>query len=210
MNTRRGLRIAWAIAGMLLLATSAWGGAGDKLWETEFTIPLYPNLTITALSVSQTSLIVCGHASGAAGTPMQIGFIKAFDVTTGKLKWEHDLMLGSQTNSYNAISMDGGIALVMGTAYGWINNPPGSLSKAIIRACNADTGQFSWETQKDVYQMGAGAPISSYPPFMATADNRTYLAVIAPKVGEPAMAGNCILRAFQIKNAFTPSSLLLE
>jgi outer membrane protein assembly factor BamB len=194
----------------VLLATSAWGGAGDKLWETEFNLPIYSNLTITALSASQTSVIICGYASGAASTPMQIGFVKAFDVTTGSLKWEHDLMLGSQTNSYTAISTDGGIALVMGTAYGMNNNTPNPLSKAIIRACDADTGQFLWETQKDIYQMAAPMATSSTYPFMATSNNRTYLAVIAPKVGMPGMAGNCIVYAFQTKNVFTTNLLLME
>ncbi len=41
MKSRRGCKTACTIAVMVFLATSAWGAAGDKLWETEFTIPNY-------------------------------------------------------------------------------------------------------------------------------------------------------------------------
>ena len=74
---------------------------------------------------------------------------------------EHELVLGSQTNNCTAITVEGGIALVLGTAYGWTADLPGyQLSKSIVRACYADTGQFLWETQHDIYQMAAGPTMS--------------------------------------------------
>jgi len=210
MTKPRTLSVALAIAGMLLVASSVWGSAGDLLWDEEFTIPLYTSITITAMSVSQTSIIICGNASGGT-TPLQIGFVKAFDVTTGKLRWEHELVLGPQTNSYTAISVEGGIALVLGTAYGWVAEPPPGyqLSKSIVRACYADTGQFLWETQQDIFQMGA-MPIASFPPLMATANNRTFLAGVV-STGGVALPGTCIVRAFQVKSTtMAPSMLLLD
>jgi outer membrane protein assembly factor BamB len=210
MTKTRILRVALAIAGLLLVASSVWGSAGDLLWDEEFTIPLYPSITITAMSVSQTSIIICGNASGGTA-PQQIGFVKAFDVTTGKLRWEHELVLGSQNNNCTAITVEGGIALVLGTAYGWAADPPPGyqLSKSIVRACYADTGQFLWETQHDIYQMAVGPTMSSSP-VMASANNRTFLAGVV-STGGGAMPGKCIVRAFQVKNAtMTPSMLLLD
>ena len=90
MTNPRILRVALAIAGMLLWLVRIWGSSGDLLWEKDFTIPLYTSITITAMSVSQTSIIICGNASGGM-TPQQIGFVKAFDVTTGKLRWSTSL-----------------------------------------------------------------------------------------------------------------------
>jgi outer membrane protein assembly factor BamB len=207
MTKTRILGVALAVAGILFLAGSVWGSGGDKLWQSEFTIPLYPTITITAMCVSQNSIIICGNASGGT-TPTQIGFVKAFDVTTGQLRWEHELALGSQTNNYSAINLENGIALILGTAYGWLTDPPVMLSKAIVRACYADSGQFLWETQQDIYQMGGSVPSSSYPPFMATANNRTFLAVVASTGGAP-MPGSCIVRAFQDKSATTAPNMLL-
>ena len=153
MKSRRGCKTACTIAFMVFLTTSAWGAAGDQLWETEFTIPNYSDPHITALSVTPTAVIVCGYASMGTDPfqPMQIGFAKAFDLATGKLKWEQNLILGSSTNSFTAISTSGGIALLMGNSYGWLPDLPTTLSKAVVRACNADTGQVLWETQKDIY-----------------------------------------------------------
>jgi hypothetical protein len=205
------LRATLAVAGMLLVASSVWGSAGDELWKTEFNIPNYPTITINAMCVSQSSIIICGNASGGATTPMQIGFIKAFDVNTGILRWDHDLTLGPQTNNYTAINVEGSVALVLGTAYGWVTNPPPGyqLSKSIVRACYADTGQFLWETQQDIYQMVAGT-ITSYQPFMATANNRTFLAGVVAIAGA-ALPGTCIVRAYQVKSVtLAPSMLLLD
>jgi outer membrane protein assembly factor BamB len=209
MKSGRGCKTACTIAFMVFLTTSAWGAAGDKLWETEFTIPLYSSLSITALSVTPTSIIVCGYASMGM-QPMQIGFVRAFDLA-GKLKWEDELMLGSSTNSYTAISYSGGIALLMGNAYGTLPDPPFSLSKAVVRACNADTGQFLWETQKDISNPMMPVSSSPSPSLMAAANNRTYLAVIAPAGVAPATTSKCVLYAFQLNNVAPASlSLLLD
>ena len=87
MKSRRGCKTACSIAFLVFLAASAWGAAGDQLWETEFTIPNYPDPNITALSVTPTAVIVCGYASMGviADQPMQIGFAKAFDLD-GEIK----------------------------------------------------------------------------------------------------------------------------
>ena len=208
MTITRIIRVALAIAGMLLVASSVWGSSGDSLWKIDFTIPNYPSITITAMSVSQTSIIICGTASGGM-TPQQIGFVKAFDVATGGLRWDHELMLGSQSNSYTAITVEGGIALVLGTAYGgWIPDPPPghTFSKSIVRACYADTGLFLWENQQDIYQM-APMPIASFPPFMATANNRTFLAGVISTGA--ALPGTCVVQAFQLKSAQGAATMLL-
>ena len=160
MNRARFWRVALALAGMLLLASSAWGAAGDLLWEKQFSIPLYSSITINAMSVSQTSVIVCGNASGGPVTPMQVGFVKGFDVATGNLKWEYELISGSQSNNLYAITIDGSIALVLGTYSGMLQNPPTPVSKCFLRACNADTGQILWQTEKDMVQMGMPATSS--------------------------------------------------
>jgi outer membrane protein assembly factor BamB len=198
---------------MVFLTTSAYGAAGDQLWETEFTIPNYPDPHITALSVTPTAVIVCGYASMGviADQPMQIDFAKAFDLATGKLKWEQNLLLGSSTNSFTAISTSGGIALLMGNSYGWLPDLPTTLSKAVVRACNADTGQVLWETQKDLSNPMMPVSLSPSPSLMATANNRTYLAVLAPAGVAPATIVKCVLYAFQINNVAAPNlSLLLD
>jgi hypothetical protein len=211
MTKTKILGIALVVAGMLLLTGSVWGSDVNELWTIEFTIPNYPTIQINAMCVSQSSIIICGNASGGASTPTQIGFIRAFDVTTGKLRWDHDLTLGPQTNNYTAITVEGGIALVLGTAYGWVSNPPPGyqLSKSIVRACYADTGQFLWESQQDIYQM-APLPTASFPPLMATLNNRTFLAGVV-STGGAALPGTCILRAFQVKSTtMAPNMLLLD
>jgi outer membrane protein assembly factor BamB len=207
MNYRRVFVYSFLVLS-LLCGSQVWGAAGDPLWEKEFNVPSYPTITINAMSVSQTSVIMCGNASGAGTSPQQIGFIRALDVTTGNLKWEHYLNLGSQTNNFSVINIEGGIVLILGTAYGWVQNPPSQLSKSIVRACYADTGQLLWETQKDIYTTTQTFPTTSYPPIMATGNNRTFLALLAPGGPGP---GNCIVRAFQVKNVgIEPTMLLLD
>jgi outer membrane protein assembly factor BamB len=211
MKSRRGCQTACIIAFMVFLTTSAWGAAGDQLWETEFTTPNYSDPHITALSVTPTAVIVCGYASMGviANQPMQIGFARAFDLATGQFKWEQSLTLGSSTNSFTAISTSGGIVLLMGTSYGWLPDLPTNLSKAVVRACNADTGQILWETQKDLYN--SMAIVGSSPPLslMATVNNRTYLAVIAPSGVMPATTVKCVLYAFQTNNVAAAANLSL-
>lgn len=208
MTKTRIFGVVLAIAGMLLVASSVWGSSGDSLWKIDFTIPNYSGITINAMSVSQNSVIICGNASGGT-SPQQIGFVKAFDVTTGGLRWEHELMLGSQSNNCTAITVEGGIALVLGTAYGgWISDPPPGheLSRSIVRACYADTGLFLWENYQDIYQMAA-VPAGLSPPFMATANNRTFLAGVI-STGGP-MPGTCVVEAFQLKSAQAAPTMFL-
>jgi outer membrane protein assembly factor BamB len=206
MNRGKFWRVALAIAVMLLLASSVWGAAGDQLWEQEFSIPNYPNIAINAMSVSPTSVIICGNASG--GTSPQIGFVKALDVTTHQIKWEYELISGSQTNNFNAITIDGGIALVLGTYFGVV---PVTVSKTLLRAFNADTGQILWTNENDLFQNAAPGPQLLSTPLMATANNRTYLAVTVPSGGGvfPG-AGTCIVRALQEKATLAPLSLLMD
>jgi outer membrane protein assembly factor BamB len=210
MNYRRGLVTLFMVFS-LFWAGQVWGAAGDQLWETEFNCsPYNSKLVLTALSVTQTSLIVCGYAEGSTpGVPPQMGFVKAFDLTTGNLKWQNNLTLGSSSNIYYSISADGGIVLLMGTSYGWVNEPiPSTLSKAVIRAFNADTGEVIWETQKNLYHSNETITTTLYLPFMAAANNRTYLATTVD-TNASMRSDKCILSAFQTKNVSVPTSLLL-
>jgi hypothetical protein len=213
MNRAKLCRVALVLAALLLPATTSWGAAGDLLWEKQFQIPLYSNITINAIAASQTSVIVCGSASGSTATPpgpFQVGFVRALDVATGDLKWEYQLSSGSQ-NNLNSITIDGSIALVLGAYSGWIQNPPSSVSKCYLRACNADTGQILWQTEKDMFQMIMAATLPAVP-LMTTANNRTFLAVpVASTVPVTGFADACVVRAFQEKVVTTaPNSLLMD
>jgi outer membrane protein assembly factor BamB len=161
------------------------------------------------MAASQTTLIICGNASGTAITPLQMGFIRAFDVTNGHSKWNYDLFLGSMTNNFSKITIDGDLAVVMGTAYGMEPDGVTLLSKAVLYACNADTGVSSWATAQNFYSSAPGPYLTSNTTLMTTANNRTFLAVIAPKVGEPGMPGDCWVRAFQEKNSPTEAATFL-
>ena len=55
-----------------------------------------------------------------------------------------------------------------------------TISATNFLILGADIGQFLKETQKYIYQTGGAVATISYPPIMATGNNRTFLALLAP------------------------------
>jgi hypothetical protein len=59
MNIKRALGLLVVIAGLLLIAGSVWGAAGDQLWERQFNfLPQYNSILVSGIATSSTSLIV--------------------------------------------------------------------------------------------------------------------------------------------------------
>jgi outer membrane protein assembly factor BamB len=205
MNNSKGFMIAFAIAGFLLLANAVYGAAGDQLWETKFNfLPQYNTIKINAMSVSQTTLIVCGNASNPSLTA-QIAFIKGFNVTTGVIAWHDEFSIsGNDKNNFTAIKLVGDIAIVVG--YSTDSGPTVHTNKGFLRAYNATTGQFLWEAQRDAY-LGGNELVTISMPVMATDNNRAFLAVNEINDMESS-TGNWIVRAFQAKNIMVPLLLL--
>jgi outer membrane protein assembly factor BamB len=211
MKNGRGFSIVWALVGILLLVNPVWGAAGDQLWATSFDFFYYPAIDIYDMAVSQNKVIVCGRARPPGGDPLHpgpIGFVKALDVVTGNIKWEKTLTLGSEYNGFSSITLYGNVAIVAGIAF-YVSDPPYSIS--VLQAYDADTGQLLWENKNDFFAWAASASSQLNPqlkPLVALGNNRVFLAgVIYP---EPYTTTDCIVRAFQVKNATIPLSLLLE
>jgi hypothetical protein len=233
MEMKRGLGILLGIAAMLLWANTVWGAGGDQLWERQINFPainaMAPSVKINAIIASSTSVIVCGGVGVMSSNP-SLGFIKAFDVMTGILKWEYNLDLSvdpmdtMKTNNFSALSMEGGILLATGNASFAVPptidppSPGGTKYVSLIVAFNPDTsqGQPLWQVKKDYYPgmtTGLSSPIPL--PLTVAANNRVFLAVNDPPPSNPdpnapLPGSTCTVRAFQVKNAVMVPTLLLE
>jgi len=72
-----------------------------------------------------------------------VGFIKAYDVASGNIKWEKTLTLGASSNGFGTVVINGDIALVRGAYSSISGNPPiPTVSKSFIRAYQVDTGEL--------------------------------------------------------------------
>jgi hypothetical protein len=209
MNRRRILSLVLVIAIGLLPAGPARAAAGDQLWETTFDfLPEYNHIQVAAMVASPTAFIICGYAKHWDAVAGAIGFIKAFEVAQGALKWEKTLTLGANSNTFHAMTLDGDLLFVLGGAISAAATPPGySLFKSFRRCYNADTGQQLWEVIADLEASPNVGPAG--PLHIVVANNRVFnLAIPLNNDGTP--VGNCKVRAYQARNASLPASLLLE
>jgi outer membrane protein assembly factor BamB len=207
MDRRKAWRFLLVILLGLVVPGSVWGAAGDPLWEQQFTfLPQYDTITINYAALSSTTYILAGNAytNGAVG---QVGFIKAFDVATGTIKWDKTLSLGTTGNNFGLIAINGDIAIVKGS-YISASGSTMTLNKSLMRAYNADTGQLLWEVLHDFEGMPITNGVGITPTL--TANNRVFTFAAAMDTSGILNASTVFVRAYQVRNITMPSMLLLE
>jgi glucose dehydrogenase len=179
-------------------------------WEKQFTfLPDYNTTTISYTALATTSYIITGNARNLDGTGGSIGFIKAYDVATGNIKWEKTLTLGANVNGFGSIVINGDLALVRGNSLSISGSPPvATLVKGFIRAYQVDTGVLVWEVVRDFEATAVPGPIGL--PTTQTGNNRvfTFFMTINPD-GTPNY-DTVIVRAYQVRNVYVQSALLLD
>jgi outer membrane protein assembly factor BamB len=209
---RRNMR-RWKTVGLLLVMAwgllvpgSVWGAAGGQLWETPFTfLPQYDTITINCTALSATTYILTGNARNGDGTGGQEGFIKAFDVATGHIKWEKSLTLGANGNSFGGVVINGDIALVRG---GYGTGVPPTVLKNFIRAYHADSGQLLWEVLRDFES--SATPNSVGLPITLTANNQVFTFFSTIKADGTPDFSTIFARAYQVRNIPLQPLLLLD
>jgi outer membrane protein assembly factor BamB len=196
--------------------TIAWGAPGDPLWETTFNyLPNYNQIEVSAMAATSNTLIVCGDAFNQQLTGEldinSLGFIRAYDVASGNLKWQGVPLILAATNTpgaqdsnfnrFDQIILKGNIAMVCGSAFSYTFNGVNTvtnLRKTVVRAYNADTGQLLWENVRDGNHFTGGAALTTLP-----GSDRAFTA------GQLDDAGNGFVRAYQIPGGSPPSLPLL-
>jgi hypothetical protein len=196
----------------LLVPGWAWGAQGDLLWEKQFTfLPQYDTITVNSTALSATRYIISGNARNADGSGGSLGFIKAFDVVNGDIKWEPTLTLGASSNSFGSIVINGDIAIVRGGYNTGSGAPPVfTLFKHLIRGYLADTGQQLWEVLRDFEVSPSSAPVTHTTHTTQTANNRVFTFFTPVSTSGIANYSIFYVRAYQVRNAALQTMLLLD
>lgn len=206
MDKRRVICLLLIIVWGLLVPGAVWGAAGDLLWGKQFTfLPQFDTININSTALSSMSYIISGYARNNDGTGVSLGFIKAYDVATGNIKWEKTLTLGDVANSFDSIAINGDIALVRGIYRS--GSPTPTLLKSFIRAYNANTGQLLWEVLRDFESSPTIAPVTYS---TLTANNKVFAFFAAADTSGILNYGTFFVRAYQVRNITTAIMLLLE
>ncbi len=148
MKRKSTLLMALLLLWIVVVPNSTWGAGGDLLWEKTITFsPTYPYISSSSLAVSSTLCIVYGSVQTQFMPPMVlIGYIKAYDMATGNLKWERTLTLGNYYNGFGKIIIDGNIAYITGSSSSTSGTPPTPYwQQYTLGAYDANTGQTLWE-----------------------------------------------------------------
>jgi outer membrane protein assembly factor BamB len=209
MNLRKLFCAFLVIAAGLFMAGSAWGAAGDVVWEKQFNFLPLNQVVINANIASATTLVICGFAKYYDNSPGQIGFIKAFDIATGNPRWEKTLTLGNTGNGFGVMALNNDVLIVRG-GYSDTANPPNlpfTLNKTFIRGYQVDTGQQLWEDLREWQVNSMGNPPG---PAAAIVANNLVFMYFSPISPSGATLGDCIIRAYQSRNAGVPSAILLD
>lgn len=211
MKRRRVLGLVVVMLAGVLLASSAWGAAGDPLWEQSFDFLAdgYNQILVWAMVASPTTLYLAGQARHYDNSQGAIGFLKAFDAATGTPKWDKILTTGASYNNLYALTLDGNLLLVRGaaTTYSTSYPPVYSLYKTYLRCYQAESGQQLWEVTTDFNSN----PINGFngPLQLLVANNLVYN-LFAPVNTASVPDGTCLVRAYQERNVVVQNSLLLE
>lgn len=208
MNYRRGVVYLILAASLFICGGQAWGALGDPLWEKTINYTGYDTTMPYALAATSNTLIVCGTASIQSTFTNSIGFIRAYDIVTGNIKWQGTSLTLASTqdannhNTFLTIRTNGNIAMVLGTAMSESDGYPGTiyLNKTILRAYVADTGQLLWENIKDGNAVYPG-------PIMLTTNNLVFITGTDTPYGLPPSIA--WVRAYQVPNTGLQSPLLL-
>jgi hypothetical protein len=206
MNRWKTVSFCLVMAWGLLVPGLALGAQGDLLWEKQFTfLPQYNTITINYTALSSTTYILTGNAKNADATGGMLGFIKAFDVATGDIKWEKTLTLGANSNSFGGVAINGDIAIVRG---GYATGVPPTVLRNLIRAYQVDTGELLWEVVRDFES--SATPNSVGLPITLTANNRVFTFFTIVKADGTTDFSTIFARAYQVRNVFVQSMLLLD
>jgi hypothetical protein len=209
MRRRRAICLSLLIVSGLFFSGAVRGEVGEQLWETPLTFPGYDTITVNYAALSATRVILSGNAKNASGAGGQIGFVKAFDVATGAVKWDKTLAVGATGNGCGFIVINGDIALVRGSAFTSSGNPATfSLFKNFIWAYNADNGQQLGEVVRDFESTVTPSPPGGVP--LLSANNRAFTYFTPVDSNGVPNVGTIYVRAYLIRNALTASMLLLE
>ena len=211
MNRKKAYCLVLALAWVLLFTGSAWGAAKEPLWQTPFdflTPDQYSSIVIYGMGVSPTRLIVCGSAKNNS-TGLEMGFIKAFDISTGIIKWKDTLSVGDfKQNAFTSLAMAGDIVTVRGGRRNYSGStPPYTAYKNILRAYNAADGQMLWEASTDWETAPTDYILG--PVDILVANNRVF-SILDEIDANRARTGICTVRAYQIKDIVTATYLLLD
>ncbi len=212
MKSLRVIILAAVLAGSLLMAGPLWG-AQDVLWSQSFNFPGYNTIVIGAVTAAGNSLIVCGTAYNYPGDTGDIGFIKAFDQTTGNPipGWNKTLSTGSNRNSFYSLAVVGNTVVVEGYSSTYTLNSSNlahyTLNESFLQAFNADTGTSVWGPI-----IKNEAPTNLGPFNMVAANSKVF--VVRNQNGpsdESGSTGKCIVEAYQAGVTTAPvTSLLLQ
>jgi hypothetical protein len=210
MNRWKAVSLLLVMACGWLVPIPVWGAAGDPLWEKQFTfLPQYDTITINSTALSASRYILSGNARNADGTGGSLGFIKAFDVASGDIKWEPTLTLGDSNNVFGNIVINGDIALVRGSYATNSGSPPVfTVFKSFIRAYLADTGQQVWEVLRNFEVTSSSLPGGGNS--TQTANNRVFTFFVPVSPSGTANYGTFYVRAYQVRNAALQTMLLLD
>lgn len=211
MNRKKAYCLVLALAWVLLFTGSAWGTAKEPLWQTPFdflTPDQYSSIVIYGMGVSPTMLIVCGGAANTS-TKFEMGFIKAFDISTGIIKWEDTLPAGDfKQNAFTSLAMAGDIVTVRGGRRNYTGSPPPYTAYInILRAYNVSDGQMLWEASTDWEKAPTDYILG--PVDVLVSNNRVF-SILDEVDSYGVRTGICTVRAYQIKNIGTQTYLLLD
>jgi hypothetical protein len=210
LNGWKAVSLCLVMAWGLFVPGLALGAQGDLLWEKQLTfLPQYDTITINYTALTNTSYMISGSARNSDYSAGQVGFIKAYDVATGDIKWEKTLTLGATGNGFGSIAVNGDIALVRGSYSSSSGSPPVyTLVKSFIRAYQVDTGVLLWEVLRDF----EGSPTQSGTLTFTTltANNRVFTFFAAINASGTTNYGTFFVRAYQVRNITMAPMLLLE
>jgi hypothetical protein len=206
MNRWKALSLLLVVSWGLFIPGSAWGAAGDLLWGKQFSfLPQYDTITINYTALSATSYIITGNARNSDGTGGVVGFIKAFDVATGNIKWDKTLTTGANNNNFGGVVINNDVVMVRG---GYVTGVPPTVFKNFIRAYQADSGNLLWEVERNFE--ASATPNSVGMPITLTANNRVFTFLSTVKTDGTPDYSTIFVRAYQVRNVVDQSILLLE
>jgi hypothetical protein len=196
----------WILAG----AIATWGAAADPLWEKSISfLPDYDIIQVGGVVVSSTTCLIHGLVLHSANSTQSMAFIKAFDMTTGALKWTHTLSLGLTSNQFQISKITNNIVYIKSYSGSWTGSLPNyivTLNKTTVGAYEINTGNALWETTKDNFY-----GLDQFIPSVPQIDNKIIL-VGTEKIPGLGFSSSCVVSCYQTNGVTAPAvnSLLLE
>jgi hypothetical protein len=213
---RRSTLLALLVTLWILAArSSAWGAAGDLLWQKSFNFLTGYDMIFPAVTFSSTCCIVSGQALKSDYSIAPLGFIKVFDMATGDLKWERTLNDGESDNYFSDIVINGNTISMQSYSGSYTNSyDPETrittriygLNHTILGSYDANAGTPLWEQTRDNFS----GNLVVQPAAPQESSRVVFVGVQNPSGFGP--SGDCIVSVYQAKNAnmAAVNSLLLK